>query len=261
MTPALPLRKGVLVGTGLPAAGVDLGSPPDAGSPMAADVVDMFTHAVAHDLRAPLRAIDAYAQALADDYAHRLPIEAQHMLGRLRTASETLEQRVAGLLRLSHVSQHPLRCSPCDLAPALTRVLADLRRQDPERVVVVTVPSAVPVDGDAALLGIVVENLLSNAWKFTRGRADARIDVALSRCDHTDVLSVRDNGVGLDMTQAHRLGLPFQRLHPAASHDGTGIGLATSRRIIERHGGTLWADGAPDAGATFHVALPSVRTR
>jgi signal transduction histidine kinase len=226
------------------------------------DAIEAFTMAVAHDLREPLRAIDGYATALAEDHAARLPLDAQHLLDRLRAACVTLDRRVDGLMRLSRDDRSSLRMAPCDLAPVVTRIFGDLRRGEMARVVSTQVPETIAVYGDAPLLGIVIENLLSNAWKFTRERTDATIDVEVHPSSEADVvLAVRDNGIGFDMRQAHRLGLPFQRLHPAGCHEGTGIGLATTRRIVERHGGRLWADSAPGAGATFYVSLPSVRTR
>ncbi len=263
MTPALPLRQGVAAGARTRGGAVrperphDLDAVPTAG---AADV-STFTQAVAHDLREPLRAIAGYATALAEDFGARLPAEGRDLIDRLRAAAATLDQRVDGLLRLSRTEQASLRRAPCDLAPLAARVLADLRRLDPSRIVTTGVPDAIAVHGDATLLGIVLENLLTNAWKYTRGRRDARIDVLVSSSTDAAVISVRDNGIGFEMTQAHRLGLPFQRLHTAGHHEGIGLGLASVRRIVERHGGRLWAEGSPGAGATFHVSLPSAGTR
>ncbi len=261
MTPVPPLRQGVGVGPRRRAGRVDLDAPTDTGSATEADDVEAFTHAVAHDLREPLRAIEGYARALTEDFANCLPRDAQHLLDRLRAASVTLGERVDGLVRLSRVAPEDVRSVRCDLVPAVLQVLSDLQRREPARTVLTNVPATIDVDGDAALLGIVVENLITNAWKFTRDRADARIDVDVHHVATDVVVSVRDNGIGFDMRQAHRLGLPFQRLHPAGCYEGTGIGLASTRRIVERHRGRMWADSAPGAGATFHVSLPSVRTR
>ncbi len=263
MTPALPLRQGVAAGARTRGGAVRPERPHDLDSGQTAGAADVatFTHAVAHDLREPLRAIDGYATALAEDFGARLPSEARELVGRLRAAAATLDQRIDGLLRLSRTDQASLRHAPCDLAPLAARVFADLRRLNPARVVTTGVPDAIAVHGDATLLGIVIENLLTNAWKYTRGRPDARIDVVVSPSDDAVVVSVRDNGIGFDMTQAHRLGLPFQRLHPTGHHEGIGLGLASVRRIVERHGGRLWAEGSPGVGATFHVSLPSGGTR
>lgn len=261
MTPVLPPRQGVVNDTCPDPGHLDHGDPLPAGAPAGDQALEAFTLAVVHDLRAPLRAIEGYAIALVEDHAPSLPGEARHMLARLRLAAALLEQRIEGLQRLSGVDRDGLRAAPCDLAPAVRRILADLHRQEPARTVATTVPTSIDVHGDVALLGIVVENLLTNAWKFTRQRADARIEVDVHPSGADVVLSVRDNGIGFDMRQAHRLGLPFQRLHSAECHEGTGIGLASTRRIVERHGGRMWADSAPGAGATFYVSLPSVRTR
>jgi signal transduction histidine kinase len=261
MTPLSPPRQGVVIDARVDAGRIGHGGPTPAGARRGDAASEAFTLFVAHDLRAPLRAIEGYARALVEDYADGLPLEAQRLLARIRQASATLEHRLDALQHVSRLGADALRLSAFDLAPAVGRVLEDLRRQEPARSVDVRVPASIPVHGDAALLGIVVENLLTNAWKFTRGRADARIDVGVQPSGDDLVLSVRDNGIGFDMRQAHRLCLPFQRLHSAECYEGTGIGLASARRIVERHGGRVWAESAPGAGATFHVSLPSVRTR
>jgi signal transduction histidine kinase len=261
MTPLSLPRQGVVIDARVDAGRIGHGGPTPAGAPAGDAALQAFTLAVSHDLRAPLRAIEGYAQALVEDYADGLPTAAQQMLARIRQATVTLEHRLDALLHVSRLGGDALRLSACDLAPAVVRVLEDLRRREPARSVDARVPASIPVHGDAALLGIVVENLLTNAWKFTRGRPDARIDVDVQPSGDDLVLSVRDNGIGFDMRQAHRLCLPFQRLHSAECYEGTGIGLASARRIVERHGGRVWADSAPGAGATFHVSLPSVRIR
>ena len=222
---------------------------------------ETFSYAVSHDLRAPLRAIEGYAQAIVEDFGGAMPPGALEFVARIRLATQTVEQRVDALLRLSRLSRGALRTGRCDLAETATLLIEDLRRAEPGRQVTTTVATSIPVLGDATLLAIAVENLLSNAWKFTRGRDAARIDVETALAGEDIVVIVRDNGVGFDMRQAHRLGVPFQRLHTAESFEGLGIGLASTRRIIERHGGRLWAESHPEQGATFYVSLPTVRTR
>ncbi len=156
-----------------------------------------------------------------------------------------------------------MRCAPvAAISPRPPRnLLDDLRQLEPGRQVATSVAASIPVLGDATLLAIAFENLLSNAWKFTRGRIAPRIDVDTAIAGEDIVVFVRDNGVGFDMRQAHRLGVPFQRLHTGESFEGLGIGLASTRRIIERHGGRLWAESVPGQGATFYVSLPTVQTR
>ncbi len=227
--------------------------------PEAEQAFETFSYAVSHDLRAPLRAIEGYAQALVEDYGGALPEGAHEFVARIRSATQTVEQRVDALLRLSRLSRGALRSEPCDLAEPAAHLLADLRRAEPTRHVDVTLATSIPVMGDATLLAIALENLLTNAWKFTRGRADARITLDVASDGDDIIIIVRDNGIGFDMRQAHRLGVPFQRLHAGDPVDGLGIGVASSRRIIERHGGRLWAEGVPGQGATFYVSLPTVR--
>ncbi len=220
---------------------------------------EAFAQAVSHDLRAPLRAIDTYSLALLEDYGAQLPPDARDMLARIRRACTTMEERVEGLLRLSRLARGPLRAAPCDLAPVAARVLDELRRAEPARAVRTEIAPAIDVEGDAPLLAIAIENLLTNAWKFTRGRQDAVIAVRAQDAGPVMVVSVCDNGVGFDMRQAHRLGLPFERLHPAEAFDGIGLGLVSTRQIVERHGGRLWVESAPGRGATFHMSLPARR--
>lgn len=222
----------------------------------------MLGYSLSHDLRAPLRAIEGYVQALVEDYGGHLPIEARDVVSRIRAASHTMQARVDALLRLSDLtrSQAPSLQS-CDLAAIAASLVDDLRRTEPLRRVVVTIAPAMLVDGDPALLGIVIENLLSNAWKFTRPRDPGQIALDYRREADRAVVSVRDNGIGFDMTLAHRLGVPFQRLHEAPPYEGAGIGLASTIRILARHGGRLWAEGAPGQGATFSFSLPLPRTR
>jgi signal transduction histidine kinase len=221
---------------------------------------ETFSYAVSHDLRAPLRAIEGYAQAIVEDFGCVLPPGALELVSRIRKATETVEQRVDALLRLSRLSRGALRAGRCDIAETATQLLDDLRRAEPDRQVTTAVAASIPVQGDATLLAIAFENLLSNAWKFTRARSDARIEVEAVLGGADIVVIVRDNGVGFEMRQAHRLGVPFQRLHSEGSYEGLGIGLASTRRIVERHGGRLWAESSPDQGATFYVSLPTVRT-
>ena len=230
-------------------------------APEAERAFETFSYAVSHDLRAPLRAIEGYAQAIVEDFGGAMPPGALEFVARIRLATQTVEQRVDALLRLSRLSRGALRTSRCDLAETATQLLADLRHVEPARQVTTSVAASIPVFGDATLLAIAFENLLGNAWKFTRNRTDARIDVEAATAGEDIVVIVRDNGVGFDMLQAHRLGVPFQRLHTAESFEGLGIGLASTRRIIERHGGRLWAESNPDQGATFYVSLPTVQTR
>ncbi|WP_239489117.1 ATP-binding protein [Luteitalea sp. TBR-22] len=255
MTAPPPPRQGVASGpptTEGPVADAAVLRPP-APDPDA----DSLTHALSHDLRAPLRAIEGYAQALVEDYGDRLPDQAREFVSRIRQARRTVEDRVDALLRLSRLGHGALHSDPTDLAPVVSRILEDLARTEPGRRVATRVADRIPVLGDPALLGIAIENLLTNAWKFTRRAACPLITVAVTRAGDDVVISVSDNGIGFDMRQAHRLGVPFQRLHAPGAFEGLGIGLASARRIVERHGGRLWAESVPGQGATFHLSLPA----
>lgn len=230
-----------------------------AALPAAEQAFETFSYAISHDLRAPLRAIEGYAQALVEDFGGAMPPGAHEFVARIRHATQTVEQRVDALLRLSRLSRGALRSEPCDLAEPAAHLIDDLRHAEPARRVETKLAASIPVMGDPTLLAIALENLLTNAWKFTRSRAHALIEVQVASAGDDIVVIVGDNGIGFDMRQAHRLGVPFQRLHAGEPIEGLGIGLASSRRIIERHGGRLWAEGVPGQGATFYVSLPTVR--
>lgn len=217
--------------------------------------LDAFSQSVSHDLRAPLRAIEAYATALVADCGPALSSDGQCYVERILRASRTLGERVDALLRLSHLARSPVRRDVVDLTAVAAGIVTDLRRGDPARCVDIAIQQGLHVSGDPPLLAVVLENLLGNAWKYTRHVGAPRIALAaVDGCDGT-VYRVADNGAGFDMSHAHRLFVPFQRLHDAERYEGTGIGLASTRRIVERHGGRIWASGRPGGGATFFFTL------
>lgn len=224
-------------------------------STRAEHALDAFSQAVSHDLRAPVRAIQGYATALVEDCGDTLTVEGRRFIERIVAAADTLEERVDALLRLSHLGRAGVRRDPVNLSGLAQRVVDDLRRIDPTRVVTVEVTPGLEAMGDAALLAVALENLIGNAWKFTREVADARIVVTGVDGHDGPVFRVADNGIGFDMSHASRLFVPFQRLHPGAAYEGTGVGLASTRRIIERHGGRIWATARPQVGATFFFTL------
>jgi len=225
-------------------------------STRAEHALDAFSQAVSHDLRAPVRAIQAYAAALREDCADHLPPEGQRYVERILASADTLEERVDALLRLSHLGRTGLRRDTVDLSRLAARVVDDLRRAEPERHVQVDITPGMTAIGDAALIGVALDNLLGNAWKFTRDVAAGHIVVTVVDGQDGPVYRVADNGVGFDMSHASRLFVPFQRLPNAAGIEGTGVGLASTRRIIERHGGRVWATARPGQGATFFFTLP-----
>ncbi len=216
--------------------------------------LEAFSYSVSHDLRAPLRAIDGFARALAEDCEERLDDAGRGHLRRIRAAAKRMGELIDDLLQLSRVTRAEIRRQPVDLAAIGRAVLRDLEARDPRRVEA-HFPDALAAEGDPGLLRAVLENLLGNAWKFTRGRDPTRIELGADERDGKTVFFVRDNGVGFDMAYAEKLFRPFQRLHAQSEFDGTGIGLATVHRIVTRHGGRVWAESAPDQGTTLYFTL------
>jgi signal transduction histidine kinase len=216
--------------------------------------LEAFSYSVAHDLRAPLRSLSGFSQALLEDYGDRLDGDGQDYLRRIAAAAQRMGALIDDLLRLSQVSRSPIRREPVDLSALAGRVVATLRQAQPDRRIAVRIADGLSTHGDAHLWGIVLDNLLGNAWKFTTKRDDATIVVEQRQVDGQEVFAIADNGAGFDMAYADKLFHPFQRLHGNDEFAGTGIGLATVQRILRRHGGRIWAEAAPDRGATFYLA-------
>jgi light-regulated signal transduction histidine kinase (bacteriophytochrome) len=217
--------------------------------------LESFSYSVAHDLRAPLRSIDGFSQALLEDYADKLDRDGQQHLRYVRQSAQEMTELIDGLLTLSHVTRSELRREPVDLSDLVRAIVAHLRRSAPDRSVEITIQHDIVVEGDARLLRDALENLLGNAWKFTKKRAAAQIEFGAIAHDSHPVYFVRDNGAGFDMTYAAKLFGVFQRLHSTNEFEGTGIGLATVQRIVTRHGGRVWAEGEVDRGATIYFTL------
>jgi signal transduction histidine kinase len=217
--------------------------------------LEAFNYSVAHDLRAPLRAIDGFSGALREDFGSELRPEARLHLDRVRDAAAHMGRLIDGLLSLSRLTGADLHCAPVDLSALARATFERLRASQPERAVEFVVRDGLETPGDRALLGAVLENLLGNAWKFTRDRKDARIELGAADKDGETVYFVRDNGVGFDMAYAAKLFGVFQRLHAPSEFEGTGIGLATVQRIVQRHGGRVWGEGKVGEGACFRFTL------
>jgi PAS domain S-box-containing protein len=211
--------------------------------------LEAFSDSVSHDLRAPLRGIRSYAEMLKQSELVTAP-DALVMVERIVTQGSQMESLIEALLELSQISRHEVRRKETDVSGLARTILDNLQAREPNRRVECAVHAGVHVNADARLLRSVFENLLSNAWKFTRNTENARIEVG-AVADSPDTLYVRDNGAGFDPAYADKLFQPFQRLHPASQFEGTGIGLATVQRIIRRHGGRIWAVSKPGEGATF----------
>jgi PAS domain S-box-containing protein len=220
-----------------------------------------FAHSVAHDLRTPLRGISGFAEALAEDYGDRLDETGREYAGRVQAGCERMATLLDDLLNLSQVTQAKMSLEDVDLSAEVTVICDQLRARDPGRQVQVRVQEGVRVTADRALIRSALHNLLGNAWKFTSRRDDAAIEFATAPVGDAPICCyVRDNGAGFDSAYVGMLFQPFQRLHHADEFPGTGIGLATVRRIIDRHGGRTWAEGTVDGGATIYFTLDTKGT-
>lgn len=220
--------------------------------------LEAFSYSVSHDLRAPLRAIDGFSQALLEDYPDQLDDTGKDYLRRVRAASQRMAELIDDILQLSRIGRTELRQERVDLSGLAESVAEELKRAEPDRCVELAIQPGLSAYGDPKLLRIALANLLANAWKFTGPVPTARIEVGRQEGDGEPVFFVRDNGVGFDMTYVDKLFTPFQRLHGADEFPGTGIGLATVQRILHRHGGRIWAQAEVGRGATFYFTLPAV---
>ena len=218
--------------------------------------LEAFSYAVSHDLRAPLRHIQGFSNLLSEDWSEQIGAEGQDYLRRLNRAALHMERLIDDLLTLSRMAQAPVRREQVNLSVIAQEIAVELQALAPQRKINFVFAEDVVVLGDPGLLHVVLQNLLSNAWKFTSKRPRARIEFgcAESPSDGT-YYYVRDNGMGFDMAYAGKLFTPFQRLHSDAEVPGTGVGLATVQRIVRKHGGRIWADAKPDQGAGFYFTL------
>lgn len=214
-----------------------------------------FSYSVSHDLRAPLRIIDGFSEAVAEDYRDSLDDRGLDYLHRVREATARMELLIDSLLDLSKVSRAELRLETVNLSEMAESIAADLKRSEPERSVDFSVQPAVTAHGDPALLRVALGHLLANAWKFTRKHPTAKIEFGRTERDGHQYLYVRDDGAGFDPTDAGRMFGAFQRFHSDSEFEGTGIGLAMVQRIIHRHGGKIRMEGKIQKGATVYIEL------
>ena len=217
--------------------------------------LEAFAYSVSHDLRAPLRGIDGFSQAVLEEYSEILDETGKDYLNRLRAASQRMGVLIDDMLSLSRVSQVGLLHEQVDLSAIASSLAAELQEREPGRQVDFVIPAGVSGPGDSRFLRIVLENLLPNAFKFTATGASARIEFGSEQVDGAEAYFVRDDGVGFDMAYADQLFVPFQRLHAGTEFPGSGIGLATIQRIVRRHGGRAWAHGEIGRGATVYFTL------
>ena len=217
--------------------------------------LEAFSYSVSHDLRAPLRAVSAFARILAQDYASQMPAEAQHVLSRVTMNAQRMEHIIEDLLRFSRLGRQPLSKEPVNMSALVHEVAQELRHEHDDRNIEVVIGDLPDGVGDLSLLRQVVVNLLSNAFKFTRQKEQALVEVDCQQREEETVYFVRDNGVGFDMRYKAKLFGVFQRLHSVAQFEGTGVGLSIVQRIIQRHGGRIWAEAVVNQGATFFFTL------
>lgn len=243
--------------------------------------LEAFSYSVSHDLRAPLRHLESFSRTLIEDYAGALDVQGRHYLERVGAAAQRMMHLIDGLIELSRVTRTELRALPVDLSATAQAIAAELQRGEPGRAVQFVIAPGLVASGDARLLHQVLENLFGNAWKYTSKHPTARIEFGAQTVASSEVrvfggagtmagtpgekpgtrtvYFVRDDGAGFEMQYVDRLFGPFQRLHSAREYEGTGIGLATVARIVHRHGGRIWAEGAVEQGATFYFTLEAER--
>jgi light-regulated signal transduction histidine kinase (bacteriophytochrome) len=217
--------------------------------------LEAFSYSVSHDLRAPLRGIDGWSQALLEDYYDRLDEQGQQYIDRVRSETQRMGRLIDDMLQLSRLTRVEMVKEQLDLSALAQTIVERLKRDEPQRQVDFNIQAGVTAEGDAHLLEAALVNLLGNAFKFTAKCSDARIEFGKTESQGQRVFFVRDNGAGFDMAYAQKLFGAFQRMHKASEFPGTGVGLATVQRIIHRHGGRVWAEAEAGRGATFYFTL------
>jgi PAS domain S-box-containing protein len=218
--------------------------------------LEAFAYSVSHDLRAPLRGIDGFSQALIEDYRNKLDEQGINYLVRVRSAAQRMAQLIDDMLSLSRLNRRKMSCQQVNLSEMFREIAEDLHKTQPERNVRFVIQKGITVNGDGSLLRIVLENLIGNAWKFTSKHVKARIEFGMKLQKETPAYFIRDDGAGFDMNYSNMLFGAFQRLHTEKEFSGTGIGLATVKRVIHRHGGKVWAKGEIENGATIYFTIP-----
>ncbi|HMN45597.1 MAG TPA: ATP-binding protein [Povalibacter sp.] len=220
--------------------------------------LEAFTASVSHDLRSPLSTIAGQAGMLEISLGSSVNDQQRERLTRIQASVKKMSELIEALLALSRISRHTLHREILDVSALAADVVADLHHADPQRNVHIAIQPGMTAHGDRRLIGDLLANLIGNAWKFTAKTADARIEIGQQTAGHMATFFVRDNGAGFDMAYEQKLFKPFQRLHGTNEFEGSGIGLATVQRIIERHGGRVWADAKPDQGALICFTLPTL---
>jgi len=217
--------------------------------------LEAFSYSVAHDLRAPLRNIDGFSQALLEDYPDKLDEQGKNYLNRVRSATQRMVVLIDDLLSLSRVKRSEMRHETVDLSVLAQSIAEELQETQPDRQVAFVIAPGLTTSGDAQLLRLLMENLLGNAWKFTGKHPKARIEFGVTQINDKNTFFIRDDGAGFDMAYADKLFEVFQRLHAGDEFSGTGVGLATVQRVAHRHSGRVWAEGEVEKGTTFYFQL------
>ena len=217
--------------------------------------LEAFSYSVSHDLRAPLRGIDGWSQALLEDYSDKLDEQARKYIDRVRSETQRMGYLIDDMLKLSRLTRAEMAKEQVDLSALAQAVAGRLQQTEPQRQVGFNIQAGLIAEGDSRLLEAVLANLLGNAFKFTAKRADARIEFGKTESQGQRVFFVRDNGAGFDMAYSQKLFGAFQRMHKVTEFPGNGIGLATAQRIIHRHGGRIWAEAEIGRGAVFYFTL------
>jgi signal transduction histidine kinase len=218
--------------------------------------MEAFTYSVSHDLRAPLRTIGGFSNILQEEFGENLNEQATHYLDRVRSGTEKMENLINDLLKLSRSTRGDLHRNDINLSLIVEEIITETQQNDPDRKISIHISPEVIAYADKRLIKVALENLISNAWKYTMRATDPKIFFGMTDKNGQKAYYLQDNGAGFDMTYADKLFSPFQRLHSAKEFDGTGVGLATVQRVIHRHGGEVWADATVDKGATFYFTLP-----
>ena len=217
--------------------------------------LESFSYSVSHDLAAPLRGIDGFSRMIEEDYADRLDERGRDYLQRIRAGTQRMHRLIDDLLGLARITRNEMNRQVVDLSAMASELVADLARTEPERRAEFLIQPSMRVYADANLLRIAIDNLLRNAWKFTSRHDAARVEIGCLQRGRELVYFVKDDGAGFDMRYATKLFGPFQRLHSVGEFSGSGIGLAIVHRIVQRHGGRIWAEAEVERGASFFFTL------
>jgi light-regulated signal transduction histidine kinase (bacteriophytochrome) len=217
--------------------------------------LEAFAYSISHDLRAPVRAIKGIAQLFEEEYASGMTNEEREYLTRISASSEKMNELIEGLLTLSYMGQQDLTLQKLDLSQMAEKIFADIRELDTSRQIHLQTPDQLEITGDRQLVTAMMTNLISNAAKFTRGCESALIEIGTETKNDRQVVFVRDNGIGFEMNYAEKLFEPFNRLNTESEIEGTGVGLAIVKRVVQRHNGQIWVESRPGEGATFYFYL------